>query len=81
MKLDQRCKKCGETLRRLMLLAMMMDAGASVSPSPLDCEHDFEAEKEKCKGCEQDFEKEELDEGFCCEECHAIYENPRLLKM
>ena len=36
------CKKCGYSLKRLMLMAMLMDCGASVSPSPLDCEHEFE---------------------------------------
>ena len=34
-----------------------------------------------CKGCDQEFEKEELNEdGFCCEECETLYYNPRLLK-
>lgn len=42
--LEMRCNKCGESVRRLMLLAMMMDAGAHVHPSPLACDHDF-AEK------------------------------------
>jgi len=39
--LDDKCSKCNCTLRRLMLEAMMMDAGATVSPSPSDCEHIF----------------------------------------
>ena len=35
----------------------------------------------KCKGCEQEFEEEELNEdSFCCEECETLYYNPRLLK-
>lgn len=38
----QICKKCNKSLKQLMCLAMLMDCGASVSPSPLDCEHDFE---------------------------------------
>ena len=35
------CKKCGQTLKRLMLLALLCDAGAKCAPHPLDCEHDF----------------------------------------
>ncbi len=43
------CSKCGESTIRLMLLAMISDAGATVSPDPTKCndgeEHDF-TEKE-----------------------------------
>lgn len=39
--LDDRCKKCGDSLKRLMLLAMLQDAGAQCSPGPLECEHEF----------------------------------------
>lgn len=40
------CSKCGQSLYRLALLAMAVDAGAKCSPSPLVCvkdggEHDF----------------------------------------
>lgn len=38
------CIKCGTTLKRLMLLAMITDAGAVVSPNPLDCGHEFREE-------------------------------------
>jgi hypothetical protein len=40
------CKKCGKSLNQLLLLAMMMDCGAHVSPSPLDCKHEFEELKD-----------------------------------
>lgn len=43
--MNERCKKCGETLERLMLLAMIEDAGARVYPSASACEHDFEKER------------------------------------
>jgi len=47
--LDSKCNKCGQSLRRLMLLAMMQDAGAIVVPSADSCsaggEHDFEEEE------------------------------------
>lgn len=40
------CKNCKQSLWSLMILAMMVDAGASVSPSPVVCisgqAHDFE---------------------------------------
>ena len=43
--LEERCRRCGETLRRLMLLAMLKDAGAFVSGGIERChdgdEHDF----------------------------------------
>lgn len=43
--LDDKCVKCGESVRRLALLAMMVDAGAKCWPYPLDCagggQHDF----------------------------------------
>ena len=43
--LDERCRMCGETLKRLMLLAMLKDAGATVSGPVEWCrggkEHDF----------------------------------------
>jgi len=43
--LSMRCKHCGESVRRLMLLAMAEDAGAECYPSALQCEpgkdHDF----------------------------------------
>lgn len=38
----QICRKCGKSFKQLAILAMMMDCGAIVIPSPLDCEHDFE---------------------------------------
>lgn len=41
LSLEDRCKKCGESLRRLMLLAMIQDAGARVYPSALECDHEF----------------------------------------
>jgi|GEM_PF-6195281 len=44
------CNKCGKSLKRLMLLAMLQDAGATVIPSANNCsaggEHDFEEKKE-----------------------------------
>ena len=40
------CKKCGKSLKQLMCLALLMDCGATVSPSPLDCEHEFEEIKD-----------------------------------
>ncbi len=36
------CKKCGKSLKQLICLALLMDCGAHVSPSPLDCEHEME---------------------------------------
>ena len=39
------CTKCYRSWERLLLLAVLTDLGASVSPSPVDCEHEF-AEKE-----------------------------------
>jgi len=46
--LDTNCNKCGESLKSLMLLAMLQDAGATVSPSANNCsaggEHDFKEE-------------------------------------
>ncbi len=36
------CVKCGRSWQRLLVLAMLVDAGARVSPSPLDCDHSFE---------------------------------------
>jgi hypothetical protein len=35
------CRKCGVPLRRLMLLAMLQDAGARCSPGSAECEHEF----------------------------------------
>ena len=35
------CVKCHRTLERLTLLALLVDAGAHVMPSPLDCDHQF----------------------------------------
>ena len=32
-----KCKNCGESLKRLMLLAMLSDAGAKVSPGANEC--------------------------------------------
>ena len=47
--LDSKCAKCGQSLRKLMLLALMQDAGATVSPSADSCpaggEHDFKEEE------------------------------------
>jgi hypothetical protein len=44
-----KCKKCGETLLRLMFLALAEDAGAGVYPSATECfaggEHDFVEEE------------------------------------
>ena len=45
--LTARCNGCGNTIKRLMLMAMLSDAGARCSPSPTYCpgtknhEHDF----------------------------------------
>jgi|OpeIllAssembly_1097287.scaffolds.fasta_scaffold00035_25 hypothetical protein len=43
--LDQECSKCGETLKRAFLLAMLLDAGARSNLDPLRCprggEHDW----------------------------------------
>lgn len=40
-----KCSKCGESLYRLMLLALIQDAGANVYPSATKCanggEHDL----------------------------------------
>jgi hypothetical protein len=44
MDLEAKCAKCGLSLRRLMLLAMLVDLGSKVSPSPDECEHEFPAE-------------------------------------
>ena len=38
--LNEKCVKCGVTLRRLMLIAMLQDAGAQCSPGPLKCSAD-----------------------------------------
>ena len=35
------CVKCHRSWERLMLLALLEDLGASVMPSPLDCDHEF----------------------------------------
>lgn len=47
--LDEPCVKCGESIRRLMILAMMVDCGARCYPHPLHCagggEHDFAPRK------------------------------------
>jgi len=47
--LDSKCNKCGQSLMKLMLMAMMQDAGATVSPSADSCfaggEHDFKEEE------------------------------------
>lgn len=54
MMLDAKCSKCGESLRRLLLLAMLEDAGAHCSPSATKCsaggEHDFTAQKVEQEG-------------------------------
>ena len=46
-----KCIKCGQTLYRLMLLALLEDAGAKVYPSAIQCseggEHDFEEEQSR----------------------------------
>lgn len=45
--LDQRCRYCGQTAQRLLLLAMTQLAGGTVHPSPDQCggrdlgDHDF----------------------------------------
>jgi len=48
--LDSKCNKCGLSLRRLMLLALIQDAGATVSQSANSCsaggEHDFKDKQE-----------------------------------
>jgi len=45
MELTDKCSKCGESLQRLMLLALLEDFGAKACPGALDCsaggEHDF----------------------------------------
>ena len=42
----------------------------------------YKKQMEKCKECKQEFEKEELNaDGFCCEDCEQIHDNPRLLKL
>ena len=39
-------------------------------------------DRAKCKGCDEWFEEEELNEdGFCCSECETLFYNPSLLKM
>lgn len=47
-----KCLKCGLKLRRIMLLALLIDAGAEVSPG-LQCaaggEHDFQEEDEPAR--------------------------------
>lgn len=43
--LDQECSRCGLSLRRAFLLAMLTDAGAKTYPDAVRCdaehEHDF----------------------------------------
>lgn len=43
--LSAKCRHCGESVKRLMLLAMLQDAGCSVYPSATHCtedtQHDF----------------------------------------
>ena len=42
------CKICGQTLERLMLLALVETAGGKVYPSSVECEHEFvEEDKEE----------------------------------
>lgn len=44
--MNQKCKYCGQTVKRLMLLAVLEDAGCRVYPSATHCsenqEHEFE---------------------------------------
>lgn len=44
--MNQKCKHCGQQLKRLIILALLQDAGASVFPSATHCtdaqEHEFE---------------------------------------
>lgn len=48
IRLNDKCVKCGVTLRRQMLLAMMIDAGARTN-DPCECpsggDHDFQSTK------------------------------------
>ena len=50
-----KCAKCGISLQRLMLMAIMVDAGTKVVPSPLDCseggEHDFSETANEIEFC------------------------------
>ena len=43
--MNQKCKHCGQTLKRLILLAMPQDMGCTVYPSATHCpdsqEHEF----------------------------------------
>lgn len=41
MKRPRVCKKCGESLQRLIVLALACDAGARCYPHPLACQHEF----------------------------------------
>ena len=45
-----KCNNCGQSLKRLMLLALLEDAGAKVYPSSTHCrrgvEHNFEDQPE-----------------------------------
>ena len=37
---ERRCSKCGQTLKKLMLIALLQDAGARCSPGALQCPTD-----------------------------------------
>jgi len=39
------CVMCHRSMKRLVILAMLMDAGAHVMPSPLECDHEFAKEE------------------------------------
>ena len=39
------CVKCHRSLDRLLMMALLSDLGASVSPSVLDCDHEFKGKK------------------------------------
>ena len=39
------CMKCHSTWGDLLSFAMLMDLGASVWPSPLECDHEFDSKR------------------------------------
>jgi hypothetical protein len=50
--MNQKCKHCGQSLKRLILLAMLQDAGCAVFPSATHCwdgqEHEFVEDDVPC---------------------------------
>ena len=56
--LQERCRKCGGTLRRALLLAMLQDAGAKCHPGAMKCPHGGEHEW-FCEGSPENAEAEE----------------------